>query len=131
MQRTNITTGTPWEQIVGYSRAVRIGNTVEVAGTTAADEHGRVVGVGDAAAQTRYIITKMEHALQQCGASLRDVVRTRIYVTNIADWEAVGRVHGEFFATVQPATTLVAVSHLIDPAMLVEIELTAVLLTSP
>ncbi len=124
-ERLNITTGTQWEAIVGYSRAGRVGDTIEVAGTTAVDEHGAVVGQGDPAAQTRFILGKISRALEQCGASLHDVVRTRIYVTDISYWEAVGRVHGEFFGSIQPAATLVQVAALIDPALLVEIEATA------
>lgn len=125
MARKNISSNTPWESIVGYSRAVRIGNHIWVAGTTASDEQGAVVAVGNAAEQTRYILQKIERALADAGASLRDVVRTRLYVTNIADWQAVGGVHGEFFGDIRPASTMVEVSKLIDPAHLVEIEVDA------
>lgn len=126
-QRLNISTGTPWESIVGYSRAVRIGDQVWVSGTTASDAEGNVIGVGDAAAQTEYIIRKIEKALHDCGATLADVVRVRMYVTDISQWEAVGRKHGEFFGAIRPVTTMVEVSKLIDPQHLVEIEIDAVI----
>ncbi|HUN24648.1 MAG TPA: RidA family protein [Anaerolineales bacterium] len=126
MTRTNISSGTVWEELVGYSRAVRVGNWVEVAGTTAVDADGQVVGLGSAAAQTEFILQKIEFALQQAGAHLQDVIRTRIFVTNIADWEAIGRVHGQFFRTIKPAATMVEVQALISPQLLVEIEVTAV-----
>ena len=125
MNRKNISSGTPWESIVGYSRAVRIGNHIWVAGTTATDEHGRVVGKGNAAEQTRYALQKIERALEEAGASLTAVVRTRMFVTHIADWETIGRVHGEFFGEVRPAATMVEVSRLIDVEHLVEIEVDA------
>ena len=121
-ERKNISSGTPWESIVGYSRAVRMGNRVWVAGTTATDETGQVVAAGDAAAQTRYILQKIESALNDAGASMTDVVRTRMFVTDISQWEAIGRVHGEFFGAVRPAATMVQVGKLIDPAHLIEIE---------
>jgi enamine deaminase RidA (YjgF/YER057c/UK114 family) len=124
-KRKNISSGAPWEAIVGYSRAVRAGNHVWVAGTTATDATGNVVGVGDAAAQTRYALQKIEKALVEAGATLGDVVRTRLFVTCIADWEAIGRVHGEFFGGIRPASTMVEVSKLIDPDHLVEIEVDA------
>ncbi len=124
--RTRIDTGTPWEKIVGYSRAVRVGEHVYVSGTTASDEQGKVIGIGDPAAQTEYIIRKVERALVACGAALADVVRVRMYVTDIAQWEAVGRKHGEFFGEIRPVTTMVEVSKLIDPDHLVEIEVEAI-----
>ena len=119
-----ISSGTHWEQQVGYSRAVCVGNIIEVAGTTAVED-GNVIGEGDAYVQTRFIITKIEKALLACGASLKDVVRTRMYVADIKYWEAVGRAHGEFFTVIRPASTLLAVAALVDPRLLVEIEVTA------
>ncbi len=124
--RRNISSGTAWEAVAGYSRAVRTGNLVEVAGTTAVDEQGRVVGPGDLYAQTRFILSKIERALHEAGATLQDVVRTRMYVTNIQDWEAAGRAHGEVFGAIRPAATLVEVSALIQPELLIEIEASAV-----
>jgi enamine deaminase RidA (YjgF/YER057c/UK114 family) len=123
----NISSGAQWEEIVGYSRAVRIGNLVEVAGTTAVDENGQVVGAGDPYAQARFALGKIERALKQAGASLEDVIRTRLFVTDIHAWEEVGRAHGEFFRAIKPAATLVQVSALISPELLVEIEATAVI----
>ena len=125
VDRKNISSGAPWESIVGYSRAVRIDNHVWVAGTTATDESGNVVGKGDPAAQARYALQKIGRALEEAGASFADVVRTRTYVTDITQWEAIGRVHGAVFGAIRPAATMVEVSKLIDPAHLVEIEVDA------
>ena len=124
--RTNYASGSKWEDIVGYSRAVKIGNLVEVTGTVASDEHGKTVG-NDPYEQTKYVLQKIEKVLQQAGASMKDVIRTRMFVTDITQWELYGKAHGEFFADIKPCTTMVEVSSLIASEYLVEIEATAIL----
>ena len=127
MERVNYSSGAKWEDIVGYSRAVKVGNVVEVTGTVAVDEQNLLVGKNDAYAQTRFIIEKISKVLQQAGSSLNDVTRTRIFVTDISKWEEYGRAHGEFFGKIKPCTTMVEVKALIAPEFLVEIEATAII----
>ncbi len=131
MERQNITSGTPWETRYGYSRAVRIGNIVEVAGTVAADENGKVVGAGNAYEQAKFIFTKIEKALIEAGASLKEVVRTRMFLTDISMLDEVGLAHGEVFRDIRPASTALQISALINPEMLVEIEVTAIISNLP
>jgi enamine deaminase RidA (YjgF/YER057c/UK114 family) len=126
MERTNFSSAAKWESIVGYSRAVRVGNTIEVTGTVAVDDQDQVVGPGDAYEQTRFIIQKIEQVLQRAGASLSDVVRTRMFVTDITRWQHYGRAHGEFFHSIRPCTSMIEVKGLIAPQYLIEIEATAI-----
>ena len=129
MERLNYSSGAKWEDIVGYSRAVKVGNTIEVTGTVAVDENSNLVGGNDAYAQTTFILQKIESVLQNAGASLKDVVRTRMFVTDISRWEEYGRAHGEFFHTIKPCTSMIEIKGLIAPEYLIEIEATAILNT--
>lgn len=127
-KRTNYSSGAKWEDIVGYSRAVRVGNIIEVTGTVATDDNGKVVGENDPYLQTKYAIQKIEKVLERAGASLNDVIRTRMFVTDISKWEEYGKAHGEFFGAIKPCTTMVEVSSLISPEYIVEIEASAIII---
>ena len=127
MERKNFSSGAKWEEIVGYSRAVRIGNLIEVTGTVATDDQNQLVGDGNAYEQTKFIIGKIEKVLGRAGASLKDVIRTRMFVTDISRWEEYGKAHGEFFGSIRPCTSMIEVKGLIEPGYLIEIEATAVL----
>lgn len=127
MKRLNLSSGAKWENIVGYSRAVKVGNTIEISGTVSTDHSGEIVGEGDEYLQTRFILMKLENTLAQLGAKLQHVVRTRIYCTNIKNWDKIGKAHGEVFAEIKPVTSMIEVSRLIDDKYLVEIEATAVI----
>ncbi len=126
-ERKHVSTGTPWEKVHGYSRALRVGNLVYVSGTTASDEQGNVIGVGNVYTQTSYALQKVERALHEAGARLEDVVRTRLFVTDISQWEEVSRAHAEYFGAIRPVSTMVQVSQLVDPKHMVEIEVDAVI----
>lgn len=128
MTRYNYSSGAPWEQIVGYSRAVKVGNTIEVTGTVALNELNQVVGINDPYLQTKFILEKIAAVLEQAGATMKDVVRTRLFVTDISKWEEYGRAHGEVFANIRPCTTMVEINALISPEYLIEIEATAILI---
>lgn len=128
MERTNYSSGAKWEDVVGYSRAVKAGNTIEVSGTVATDEQGNLVGAGNGYGQTVFILQKIEKVLQIAGASLKDVVRTRMFVTDISRWEEFGKAHGEFFSAIKPCTSMIEVKGLIDAGYLIEIEVTAVII---
>lgn len=130
-ERLNISSGVKWEDIIGYSRAVKVSNVIEVAGTTALDEAGNLVGADDPYEQTRYILAKIEKAVMTAGAALKNIVRTRIFTTDISRWEEIGRAHGEFFREIKPAATMVEVKALIHPSMMVEIEATAIVQENP
>jgi len=130
MERTNYSSGAKWEDIVGYSRAVKIGNVIEVTGTVAADDHTNLVGGNSAYEQTKFVIQKIEKILKKAGASLEDVIRTRMFVTDISRWEEYGKAHGEFFKNIKPCTSMIEVKGLIEPGYLIEIEATAIVIAS-